>query len=266
MKFRIAVVQFEIKQFSPEDNLKKAEEFIKKAVYSKAQVIVFPEDFITGPIMKKKKFVDFNGKYIRHFQNLAKKYSIDIVSGSWIEGDTQGWYNTSYYIDRLGKIKGKYRKINLWLAERSYLTPGNKISVFNTRFGKAGLIICWDLAFPEIFRKMVNRGVRIVYCPSLWYLTYKGKIWKNYAEKRHVDSLCVSRAFENEIILVYCNVSGKVKFTELALGRSQITVPFIGPLKRLEHNKEEMFIQEVDTTILKEAEKSYNIREDLKKR
>jgi len=266
MKFRIAVVQFKIKQFSPEDNLKKAEEFTKKAAYSKAQVIVFPEDFITGPIMKKKKFVDFNGKYIRHFQNLAKKYSIDIVSGSWIEGDTRGWYNTSYYIDRSGKINGKYRKINLWLGERSYITPGNKISVFNTKFGRAGLIICWDLAFPEIFRKMVNMGVRIVYCPSLWYLTYKGKIWKNYAEKRHVDSLCVSRAFENEIILVYCNVSGKVKFSEFALGRSQITVPFIGPLKRLEHNKEEMFIQEVDMTILKEAEKSYNIREDLKKR
>jgi len=46
MKFKIAVVQFEIKQFSPDENLKKAEEFIKKAAFSKAQIVVFPEDFI----------------------------------------------------------------------------------------------------------------------------------------------------------------------------------------------------------------------------
>ena len=56
MKFKIAVVQFEIAQYSPEVNLKRAEDFIKKASSSKAQIIIFPEDFITGPIAGKEKY------------------------------------------------------------------------------------------------------------------------------------------------------------------------------------------------------------------
>jgi len=271
MKIKIAVVQFEIKQFLPEENLKKAERFIKKASSLNAHIIVFPEDFITGPIVNKKNFVDFEGKYIRYFQKLAKKYSIDIVSGSWIEGDAKGWFNTTYYIDSNGKIKGNYRKINLWIPERRYLTPGNEITVFNTKYGKVGLIICWDLIFPEIFRKMVQRGVNIVYCPSYWCLKDAG-IGIRYdrnAEIKNVNSLCVARAFENEIILVYANAAGKLKldnFEDDLIGHSQITVPFKGALKMLNHNREKMFIQEIDTNILKDAERAYRIKNDLKNR
>jgi len=114
MKFKIAVVQFEIKQFSPDENLKKAEAFVKKASFSKAKIIVFPEDFVTGPIAGKLEFADSENKYRKFFQKLAKKYKIDIVPGSIIEKDKLGFYNTTYYIDSNGKIKSRYRKINLW--------------------------------------------------------------------------------------------------------------------------------------------------------
>lgn len=269
MTFKVAVVQAKIKQLSPEENIRKAEFSIKKASDMKSNVIIFPEDFLTGPIRGDKVFVDYDGKYAKLFQAFAKKYKIDIITGSWIEGKKTGWYNTSYYIDSNGRIKGAYRKINLWLTERSYLTQGSELCVFNTKYGKAGIIICWDLAFPEIFRRMTKKGVKIVYCPSLWYLTEKGKFFMNYAENRHVDALCTARAFENEIILVYCNAAGKIKkkdTTELAVGHSQITVPFIGPLKKLNHNREEMFVQEVDPNLLKKAEWAYRIRKDLKNR
>src|SRR3989338_3222243 len=213
MKFKITVVQFKIKQFSPEENLKRAEEFIKKASLSKTQVIIFPEDFITGPILGKKEFVDFEGKYRNYFQKLAKKYSIAIVPGSFVEGDIRGWYNTTYYIDAEGKIRGKYKKINLWLPERRYLTPGNEISVFNTKYGKVGLIICWDLMFPEIFRKMVKKGVNIVFCPSYWCKEDAGVGMKydKDAEVKSVNSLCTSRAFENGVILVFTNPAGELR-------------------------------------------------------
>ena len=168
MKFKIAVVQFEIKQFSPDENLKKAEEFIKKAIFSKAQIIVFPEDFVTGPIEGKREFADSKHKYRDHFQHLAKKYKIDIVPGSIIEEDKVGLHNTTYYIDSTGKIKSRYRKVNLWHPERKHFTPGHEVSVFNTKFGKIGLTICWDLIFPEIYRKMTKKGVNIVICPSYW--------------------------------------------------------------------------------------------------
>lgn len=272
MKFKIAVVQFNAGQFSPEKNLKKAEKFVKKASFSNAQLIVFPEDFITGPIAGKlEEFADKEKKYCKFFQNLAKKYKIDIVPGSIIEIDKLGAFNTAYYIDFKGKIKARYRKINLWHSEKKYLNPGNQVFVFNTRFGKTGLIICWDLFFPEIFRKMVRKGVKIVICPSYWVSEDAG-IRLKYEKKSEtllVNSICTGRAFENGIILVYCNAAGKLvlpKFKGKLIGHSQITMPFFGAVEKLKHNKEEMFFQEVNTNVLKDAEKAYKTRKDLKNR
>ena len=271
MKFKIAVVQFEIKRLSPDDNLKKAEKFIEKASFSKAQIIVFPEDFVTDPIVGKREYADSTGKYRNHFQHLAKKYAIDIVPGSIIEEDKYGLHNTTYYIDSSGKIKSRYRKVNLWHPERSYITPGHEIPVFKTKYGKIGLIICWDLIFPEIFRKMVSQGVEIIICPSYWCYgdAGKGTKYDKNSEIKLVDSLCIGRAFENEIIFVYCNAAGKLelgKYSDTLIGHSQIAVPFRGCIKKLDHNNEEMFVQEVDTAILKVAEESYKIRQDLKNR
>ncbi|MBI4451496.1 carbon-nitrogen hydrolase family protein [Candidatus Woesearchaeota archaeon] len=270
MRFKIAVVQFDIKQFSPMENLRRAENFVKKAARSKAHLVVFPEDFITGPIAGKTEFADSAKKYRDKFRQLAKKYKIDVVPGSFIEKDRKGLYNTTYYVDSRGTVKGQYRKINLWHPERTYLSPGYEVPVFKTRYGKIGLMICWDLMFPELFRKMVTQGVDLIICPSYWCYgdAGKGVKYDPNSEIKLVDSLCVARAFENEIIFVYCNAAGKLQlenFEDTLIGHSQITVPFQGALKKLAHNRQEMFMQEVDTALLKDAEKAYKIRQSLKK-
>lgn len=269
MKIKIAVVQFETDPFSPAKNLLKAESFVKKAASAGAQVVVFPEDFAASFGLSDQKLVDFNEKFRRNFRVLAKKFSVDIVAGS-LEQEKEKRFNTAYYIDSKGEIRGKYRKINLWLEEKKNISPGQEIVVFDTSYGKAGLIICWDLIFPELFRKMVKAGVEIVYCPSCWHKEDAGVGLKydSEAEIKSIDALCTARAFENEIILVYANAAGKWqdgKKSEISVGHSQIAVPFKGALQKLNHNKEEMFIEEVDTAILKDAEKVYKIRADLKR-
>lgn len=98
MKVKIAVVQLKIKQYDPDHNIKRAEKFIKKAS-GKADIIVFPEDFITGPVSGKQELADFDGKYKLYFQKLAKKYRISIVPGSIIESENNKLYNTTYFID-----------------------------------------------------------------------------------------------------------------------------------------------------------------------
>jgi len=138
---KIAVVQFAINQFAPEKNLAKAEQFVAEAS-SENDLIVFPEDFIVGPLNGRNEFADYEERYVKHFQRFASTYNIDIVPGSITEGDDTSLYNTTYYIDNKGEIRGKYRKVNLWVPERSYITPGSNISVFDTRIGKVGLIIC----------------------------------------------------------------------------------------------------------------------------
>lgn len=265
----IAVVQFAINQFAPEKNLAKAEQFIAEAS-PENDLVVFPEDVIAGPLNGRNEFADYNGYYVKHFQQLASTYNIDIVPGSIIEGDDTGLYNTTYYIDSKGEIRGRYRKVNLWLPERSYITPGRDISVFNTRIGKVGLIICWDLMFPEMFRAMVRRGVEIVICPSYWCFEDAGTGLKHdtMAEVKLVNALCVTRAFENEIVLVYANAAGRLTLdegTETLIGQSQVTVPFKGALGLMGHNQEEMIYVKVDKDILRDAEEVYEIRKDLQK-
>lgn len=267
MRFKIAVVQMHVRKNSPEYNLRKAEIFIKKAASAKAQIIVFPEHFLSDPIVKKKVLVKPKYLHRKQFQALAKKYQIDLVSGSVVEQGPKGLQNTAYYIDSTGKIRAKYRKIHLWFPGEEEIIPGNKISVFNTKYGKIGLMICWDLMFPEVFRKMLKQGVGCVICPSNWSYGDAGKIGLRYdkqSEIKLVDSLCVSRAFENEIVFVYCNTAEKTSKNDRSVGLSQITVPFMGAINRLNHNKEAMFIQELDTKILDDAEKIYRIRKYLK--
>ncbi len=270
MQLKVAVVQFEISQFAPQENLEKAEQFIRQAVEQEVDLIVFPEDFIAGPLEGHVEFADFDSQYVKHFQQLAVQYRIDIVPGSIIEGDEDGLYNTAYYIDRQGEILGCYRKVNLWLPERGYITPGTSTAVFETRFGKVGLIICWDLMFPEIFRAMMSEGVEMVICPSYWCLEDAGKGQKlnQYSEVMLVNALCLARAFENEVALIYANAAGKQVFeqgTSTLIGQSQITVPFRGPLDIAMDNVETMLIEEVDLDVLAVAEEAYEIRSDLRK-
>jgi len=271
MEITFAVVQFEVAQFQPEVNLEKAERFIQQAVNAGAQIIVFPEDFVTGPVVGRFEYVDREGRYRRHFQDLASRYRIDIVPGSIIEGDEQGLFNTTYYIDRAGAIRGRYRKVNLWLPERSYIAAGAEFPVFETAYGRVGLQICWDLNFPEGFRQMARQGVEIVICPSYWCFEDAGVGLRHnpQSEVEMVNALCVARAFENEIVLVYANAAGEVQWEhgrERLIGQSQITVPFKGRLNALAHTHEGMFLQRVDTALLHDAELAYEIRKDLRER
>jgi len=242
----------------------KIEKIVKKAMKKNVDVLVFPEYVLTGPTSGKKEFVDFDGKFVKIFQELAKKYRVDIVTGSWVEARKKKRFNTSYYIDHNGKILGRYEKINLWHSEKGHLKPGKKVSVFNTRFGKTGLAICWDLSSPEIFKKMLKKGAEIVYCPSYW--CDGDSSLKIMSEKkreiRQINALCISRSFENSLILAFCNVSGKhtKKSTQSSIGNSQVCVPAKGVLKKIKTNKQTLLVCEVDTEVIKTAEKVYKLR------
>lgn len=79
--------------------------------------------------------------------------------------------NVAYFIDTKGEILGKYVKKNLWGdVERLHLTSSTKDlhPVFDTPFGKVGMLICWDLAFPEAFREMIMQGAKIFIIPTFW--------------------------------------------------------------------------------------------------
>ncbi len=177
----------------------------------------------------------------------------------------------TYYIDREGAILGSYRKVHLWLPERRAYLPGRKSTVFHTEFGLIGLAICWDLAFPELFRSMVKKGAQIVICPSYWCYedAGRGQQYDKRSEATFIDATCIERAFENEMFVVFCNAAGVQYFgrnKSKLVGHSQVTEPFKGVVKKLNDHRERMFIASIDTRVLQTAETSYEIRRDLRKK
>ena len=168
MKCRIAVVQFKTELYNPDINIDRMREFVKEAAGEQADVIVFPEDFITGPVRERLDLVDAEGLYVHLFRECARENGIDIAAGSIIEKIEGTIFNTSYYIDRKGEILSRYSKVHLWITERQFVTPGNRIEPFKTAYGMVGLSICWDLAFPEVYRTYAVKGAEIVFNASFW--------------------------------------------------------------------------------------------------
>jgi predicted amidohydrolase len=99
----------------------------------------------------------------------ARQHSMHIVL-SLNEREGVHYYNTGLLIDRKGGIAGKYRKVQLPLCEgEDGFTPGRDFPVFDTDFGRIGILICWDHGFPEIARTMAAKGAEILFLPSLWH-------------------------------------------------------------------------------------------------
>ncbi len=272
-KIKICAAQTTIIPLNRERNLKGAELLMERAHEEACDIICFPEYFLTGPPDKESlKFAEeIPGRLTEKLCALAKKYGLHVVMGTIIEVDDGHYYNTSTLIDDTGKIIGKYRKVKLWADERSYIDSGDELPIFRTKFGKIGLTICWDLAFPEITKELALKGAEIVFCPSFWLLEDKYGFLKSAAEKRKipstdtesvfVDACAPARAIENEVVFVFVNACGKFRGKNF-IGRTQIAAPFAGRVAWAEENKEKLVIGEMDLYFTKLAEETYKIKRD----
>ena len=98
---------------------------------------------------------------------IAKKYNLYIVAGIY-EKDGDTVYNTAVLISRTGEYAGKYRKVCLPREEiQGGITPGKSLPVFDTDFGRIGLMICWDVFFPEPARTLAHKGAEVIFLP-IW--------------------------------------------------------------------------------------------------
>jgi len=264
----------EVKSLNVEENLRKARFFIKEASSKNCDIICFPELFLTGPLGDKnfEYAQGIPGEYTEKFSKFAKENALYIVMGSITEKEGDNCYNTTVLIDDSGKVVGKYRKINLWNGEKVYKKAGSEVAVFDTKFGKIGLEICWDLAFSEIAKEIALKGAKIIFCPSIWSHEDKYDLLKLEelkkeipdvdTESNFIDSCVPARAVENGIVFVYVNGCGKTevgKFTRNIVGHSQMAIPFYGRIALLE-NEEKLLIREIDLDLLDLAESVYGIR------
>lgn len=250
MQIAIALVQLEIALGDPLVNLKRMDEYVAQAKKRGADLVVFPEDAVCGPLQGQLDFVVYAPEYLAHFQALAVQHAIDIVPGTWTVAEYGVLYNQAHYINADGSLAGTYRKINLWETEKAHIAPGVAASVFPTRFGVVGLIICWDISFPALFAAMVEQGVELVIAPTYWSFTKPAEEVEEVVDDEIllIDSLCTTRAFENNILFAYCNAAGELKTPAgdtVLSGRSQITHPLDKVVCKAEGNGEEMLFARV---------------------
>lgn len=273
-KIAVSAVQMHIKTNDVNANLQTIEKLTKQVfLHHKTDLLVLPEDCITGPIPDRLDLaLDDNAEPIIFLKKLARDFDTFIVTGSFIKKTKGRLYNTSLLINNRGETVLEYQKSNLWHSERTYLSAGQDVKCVETPLGKIGIIICWDLADPTISRELAKQGAEIICCPAYWYRDKTGILAKHREgnEKLYIDTLCSARAIENEVLFIFANGAGEAKFfregklrESQQVGHSQICAPIVGCAARIDDNSEGFVTYTYDRQIAMDAEKIFKIREDI---
>jgi predicted amidohydrolase len=166
---RLATVHFVPREAKTvEERLRAFEPMIAEAAKQKADLVVLPEVVTYG---RGATYLDVAepvpGPSTKFFGALAKKHGMHLVPGL-VERDGALIYNVAVLIDPDGKVIGKYRKVCLPRSEiEGGITPGHEYPVFDTRFGKVGMMVCYDGFFPEVARELSNRGAEVIAWPVM---------------------------------------------------------------------------------------------------
>jgi predicted amidohydrolase len=167
-KARLATVHFQPRNGkSPEGNCRLYEPFIAEAARQKADLVVLGETLTYHGLGKPFAEVaePIPGPSTAYFGGLAMKYNLYLVAGL-VERAGHLLYNTAVLLGPDGKVQGKYRKVTLPRGEiEGGICPGDEYPVFETRFGRLGMMICYDGFFPEVARQLTNRGAEVIAWP-----------------------------------------------------------------------------------------------------
>ena len=221
---KVAVVQFKAST-NKKVNLKKIISYISKATSKNATLCAFPEFmmFYTSSSQTPKQLVNLaetiNGNFVTTIAKAAKENQIQVV-GSFYEKSRKKdrVYDTCFVIGKSGKVISTYRKIHLYDAlgfkESDKIVSGSKITKpVKTSLGKMGMMICYDLRFPEMARSLATAGAEVLVAPSAWV--------KGNMKEEHWITINKTRAIENG-----CYVIAPDQVGNIYCGRSLVVDPY----------------------------------------
>ncbi len=192
-KLRIALAQQKIAP-DREENLMKGLSLIKRALQVKADLVILPELFNTGFYEHGLKSVRELDEELEIILKLSREREIVIVAG--VAEKSDGFYNSAVVVHH-GEIIGIYRKNFLFplTREKELFKPGDKLEVFDTPFGKLGIIICYEVRFPELAKRLMKKGAEIIAVPA------------EFPKQRieHWKTLLRARAIENQLFVAGVN-------------------------------------------------------------
>lgn len=213
-----------------QSNLERAELFIRQAASRGAQIVSLPENFAflrsEGESVSCAQTLP--GEFIERLQLLAKQLNIHILCGSIPEKilSSEKIYNTSVLLNPAGALAAVYRKIHLFdiamegrasFQESKLVEGGIDTVTAETEFGIIGLTICYDLRFPELYRRLTLSGARMIFVPSAF---------TEFTGKDHWEVLLRARAIENQIFIIAAAQYGQHNPKRRSYGRSMIIDPW----------------------------------------
>ncbi|PJF44970.1 MAG: carbon-nitrogen hydrolase [Phototrophicales bacterium] len=204
---RVALAQIDIKKGNPRANWARVQEAIAEAHRQRAHVVLLPELWDAGFDLERAK--DFasslSGGLFSELAAISAKATIYIL-GSMLEKRGLGVSNTAPIVSPKRGIEGAYRKVHLFplMEEDRWLTPGEAATTFDLPWGRTGVAICYDLRFPELFRRYAVEGARITFLPAQWPIQ----------RIEHFRALLKARAIENQMYIVATNRVGMDDYEE----------------------------------------------------
>ena len=196
---RVAAAQIPVTN-STSKNLDTIINYIKKASSKKVDIVCFPEASLIHSKNKDTiKKIPIK-KYINIIKKSCKKNKIHCIFGTNLV-EKNKIYNSAFFIDDKGKVIYRYNKVNLFRNEKGKVTSGKINKAIKTKFGKIGIIICWDISYPEFVKQLSRQGAWIIFCSS--YIKNYGRELESYLQIPYV------RAFENSCYFVSCDSANK---------------------------------------------------------
>ena len=248
---RIAVCQVSAVVGETAQNLNRLEHAIREAAGGGANVVVIPELSNTGYSFANREELATlaegqDGPTLTAWHDMARELNIVLAGGFAERGEDGNFYNSSAIIDATG-LRAVYRKAHLWDAEKLIFTPGDGLPpVVDTEFGRIGLMVCYDIEFPEWVREVALRGAELLCCPVNW------PSLPHPADEKPSEVLRVqAEASMNRLFVAIADRALPDRGDEWA-GASVIVDPDGFPLTTLATGSDNIFYADADLTIARD--------------
>jgi omega-amidase len=220
MEWTISLAQMDIALGQSQVNLAKVQELTAEAKRRGSDMVLFPELWSTGYDLENagQHATGLDEGLFAELAALARENAVHIC-GSLLALQDGRYHNTAALFSPAGERLGHYSKIHLFrlMEEDKYLAAGQATPVFDLPWGKSAIAICYDLRFPELFRRYALAGASIIFLPAEW----------PYPRLEHWRTLLQARAIENQLFIAACNRAGESKGKRF-FGHSAIYDPWGG--------------------------------------
>ncbi len=256
---KIALAQMDVKQAGFAENIIETERLVKESVAQNTELIVFPEMFLSGfHYGKNKEFLLSNRDFIElELSRIARTYNIALTGSAPAIDEQNNVYNRLYFFDEKGIKLAQYDKIHLFTLfnEHKHIKNGTQLVTVDYKGIKFGLSVCYDLRFPEMFRKMTFDGVQAFILPAGW----------PHPRLEHWNTLIRARAIENQAFFIAVNQAGAENFGMSDIeyfGTSSVIDPWGECIAQAKLDKADLVFANLDISLSDKVRSKINVLQD----